>query len=69
MNISVTTVNLLDGCESFVWKGHEEMKTKQTFTPSGLVLTSLVQLYPPAAVSALALCSDIQTYISLKIFF
>jgi hypothetical protein len=45
------------------------MKTKQTFTPSGLVLTSLVQLYPPAAVSALALCSDIQTYISLKIFF
>jgi lethal(2) giant larvae protein len=39
------------------------MKTKQTFIPSGLVLTSLVQLYPPAAVSALALCSDIQTYI------
>jgi hypothetical protein len=38
------------------------MKTKQTFIPPGLVLTSLVQLYPPAAVSALALCSDIQMY-------
>ncbi|CAF4641653.1 unnamed protein product, partial [Rotaria magnacalcarata] len=38
------------------------MKTRQTFIPSGLVLTSLVQLYPPAAVSALALCSDMQTY-------
>ncbi|CAF0790685.1 unnamed protein product [Rotaria sordida] len=62
VNIVTTTVNLLDGCESFVWKGHEEMKTKQTFVPSGLVLTSLVQLYPPAAVSALALCSDIETY-------
>ncbi|CAF2052766.1 unnamed protein product [Rotaria magnacalcarata] len=62
VNIATTTVNLLDGCESFVWKGHEEMKTRQTFIPSGLVLTSLVQLYPPAAVSALALCSDIQTY-------
>ena len=61
-NISTTTVNLLEGCESFVWKGHEEMKSKQNFLPPGLVLTSLVQLYPPAAVSALALCSDIQTY-------
>jgi lethal(2) giant larvae protein len=44
------------------------MKTKQTFIPSGLVVTSFVQLYPPAAVSALALCSDIQMYICLKIF-
>jgi hypothetical protein len=42
------------------------MKTKQTFIPSGLVLTSLVQLYPPAAVSALALSSDIQTYVILQ---
>ncbi|CAF0863937.1 unnamed protein product [Adineta ricciae] len=62
VTIATTTVNLLDGCESFVWKGHEEMKTKSAFIPSGLVLTSLVQLYPPAAISALALCSDIQTY-------
>ena len=28
-----------------------------------MVLTSLVQLYPPAAVSALAVCSDIQVYV------
>ncbi|CAF3686272.1 unnamed protein product [Adineta steineri] len=62
VNIATTTVNLLEGCESFVWKGHEEMKTKPTFIPSGLILTSLVQLYPPAAISAVALCSDIQTY-------
>jgi hypothetical protein len=39
------------------------MKTKATFSPSGLVLISLAQLYPPAAISALALCSDIQTYV------
>lgn len=38
------------------------MKTKTTFIPAGLVLTSLVQLYPPAAVSALALCSEIEWY-------
>ncbi|CAF1916654.1 unnamed protein product [Rotaria magnacalcarata] len=62
VNLPMTTVNLLDGCESFVWKGHEEMKTKSTFVSSGFLATSCIQLYPPAAVSALALCSDIQCY-------
>jgi hypothetical protein len=38
------------------------MKTKSTFVSSGFIVTSFVQLYPPAAVSALALCSDIQRY-------
>jgi len=38
------------------------MKTKSTFVPSGFLATSFIQLYPPAAVSALALCSDIQSY-------
>lgn len=56
------TVNLLEGCESFLWKGHEEITTKSTLVPPGLFATSFVQLYPPAAVSALALCSDIQSY-------
>ena len=37
------------------------MKTKSTFVPSGFMVTSFVQLYPPAAVSALALCSEIQS--------
>lgn len=58
----MVTVNLLEGCESFVWKGHEEMKTKSTFVSPGFLATSCVQLYPPAAVSALALCPDIQWY-------
>lgn len=53
-------MNLLEGCESFVWKGHEEMKTKSTTVTSGFFATSFIQLYPPAAVSALAICSDIQ---------
>jgi lethal(2) giant larvae protein len=38
------------------------MKSKSTFVSSGFYATSFVQLYPPAAVSALALCSDIQSY-------
>jgi lethal(2) giant larvae protein len=38
------------------------MKSKSTFVPSGFLATSFIQLYPPAAVSALALCSDIQCY-------
>jgi hypothetical protein len=43
------------------------MKTKATFVPSGFAVTSFIQLYPPAAVSALALCSDIQRYrLSIK---
>ncbi|CAF0833570.1 unnamed protein product [Adineta steineri] len=62
VNITTTSVNLLEGCESFVWKGHEEMKTKSTFISSGFLVTSFVQLYPPAAISALALCSDIRSY-------
>ncbi|CAF0865530.1 unnamed protein product [Rotaria sordida] len=62
VNLLTITVNLLDGCESYVWKGHEEMKTKSTFVASGFMATSFIQLYPPAAVSALALSSDIQCY-------
>ncbi|CAF4598099.1 unnamed protein product, partial [Rotaria sp. Silwood1] len=62
VNLLTITVNLLDGCESYVWKGHEEMRTKSTFVSSGFIATSFIQLYPPAAVSALALCSDIQCY-------
>ena len=38
------------------------MKTKTTPVSPGLFATSFIQLYPPAAVSALALCSDIQSY-------
>jgi len=36
------------------------MKTKSTYVSSGFAAVSCIQLYPPAAVSALALCSDIQ---------
>ncbi|CAF1130771.1 unnamed protein product, partial [Didymodactylos carnosus] len=62
-SITATRINLIDeGCESYVWKGHEEMKIKQCHVPPGFVASSIVQLYPPASVSALALCSDIQTY-------
>jgi len=60
--LKTLTVNLLDGCESFVWKGHDEMKIKSNFVSSGFYATSSIQLYPPAAVSALALCSDIHCY-------
>lgn len=38
------------------------MKTRATSVVPGLYATSFIQLYPPAAVSALALCSDIQSY-------
>lgn len=38
------------------------MKTKATPVSPGLLATSFIQLFPPAAVSALALCSDIQSY-------
>ena len=41
------------------------MKTKSTFVPAGFLATSFIQLYPPAAVSALALCADIQRYVDI----
>jgi lethal(2) giant larvae protein len=46
----------------FVWKGHEPLltRTSQFKLQPGYQLQSLVQLYPPATVSALALSTDWQ---------
>lgn len=48
----------------FVWKGHEPLTTRSTSGTiklnAGYQLQSLIQLYPPATVSALALNTDWQ---------
>jgi len=62
IHLDTVTVNLLENHQNFVWKGHEELKTRSTNVVAGFIVTSFAQLYPPAAVSALALCSDLQLY-------
>lgn len=46
--------------DNFVWKGHDPLtavaSVLEAKQPAGLQLTSVVQLYPPAAISAVA-CS------------
>ncbi|XP_011873391.1 PREDICTED: lethal(2) giant larvae protein homolog 1 isoform X2 [Vollenhovia emeryi] len=58
--IKVVTMNIVNDRDGFVWKGHEHLSPRTTsisfavgFQPQGLL-----QLYPPAAVTALALHSE-----------
>jgi len=55
-----TKVNVVMDRDNFVWKGHEALvpvsSVLEAEQPAGLQLTCLIQLHPPAAVSALA-CS------------
>ncbi|XP_014285464.1 lethal(2) giant larvae protein isoform X3 [Halyomorpha halys] len=54
----VVTMNILSSREGFVWKGYQALSFNDSTTSSpGFACTSLLQLHPPAAVTALALHS------------
>ncbi|XP_072742817.1 lethal(2) giant larvae protein homolog 1 isoform X5 [Anoplolepis gracilipes] len=58
--IKGVTMNIVNDRDGFVWKGHDQLppKTASISFAVGFQPQSLVQLYPPAAVTALALHSE-----------
>ncbi|XP_014241063.1 protein lethal(2) giant larvae isoform X2 [Cimex lectularius] len=60
--IKVTTMNIVSSRDEFVWKGHGSLKLRPTPRPplpegGAFAVTSILQLHPPAAVTALAVHS------------
>nr|CAG4647644.1 EOG090X00I4 [Moina brachiata] len=53
--IPVTLVNIVSDRDSFVWKGHDKLTPKQSisYRNPGYQGTSVMQLHPPAAVTAM----------------
>nr|XP_018912290.1 PREDICTED: protein lethal(2) giant larvae-like [Bemisia tabaci] len=64
--IKVRTVNLVSDRDSFVWKGHEKLPLKGKLEDGATTISvapgfqpcSVLQLHPPAAITALALHAD-----------
>jgi lethal(2) giant larvae protein len=58
--VKVTTMNIVSDRDGFVWKGHNQLPPKlgETHQPRGFQATSILQLHPPAAVTACALQAD-----------
>ena len=54
------TMNLVGDCDGFVWKSHDKLqiRTGSINVETGFQPRSMLQLSPPAAISALALNSD-----------
>lgn len=60
--VSCSTMNIVSDRDNFVWKGHEALKPRdgEVKYPAGFQPTAMVQLYPPAACTALAFHSEWQ---------
>lgn len=58
--IKAVTMNIVNDRDGFVWKGHDHLppRTTNISFAVGFQPQSLLQLYPPAAVTALALHSE-----------
>lgn len=64
--LQVRTVNLVSDRDSFVWKGHEKLPLKGKLEDGATTISvapgfqpcSVLQLHPPAAITALALHAD-----------
>ncbi|KAK9500860.1 hypothetical protein O3M35_002038 [Rhynocoris fuscipes] len=59
--VKVVTMNIVSSRDGFVWKGHGALGKRnqdQIQSGNGFNITSLLQLHPPAAVTALALQSN-----------
>lgn len=58
--IKAVTMNIVNDRDGFVWKGHDHLPPRTTSISFavGFQPQSLLQLYPPAAVTALALHSE-----------
>ncbi|CAA9999679.1 unnamed protein product [Nesidiocoris tenuis] len=60
--IKVSTMNIVSSRDEFVWKGHKALKVRSGPSPpllegGGFACTGVLQLHPPAAVTALAVHS------------
>ena len=62
LTISVTPTNIVKDHDNFVWKGHESLPVRggEIDFAAGFQPVSVMQLYPPAACTALALHSEWQ---------
>ncbi|KAL3273313.1 hypothetical protein HHI36_014764 [Cryptolaemus montrouzieri] len=58
--LKVTTMNIVNDRDGFVWKGHSQLtpKSEDIRQNRGFQCTSFLQLYPPAAVTCCALQAD-----------
>ncbi|KAE8741158.1 hypothetical protein FOCC_FOCC013321 [Frankliniella occidentalis] len=59
-DIPVTVMNIVSDRDGFVWKGHSHLAAHENKVkiPAGFQPTSVLQLHPPVAVTALMLHSD-----------
>lgn len=58
MCCQVSTLNIVSDRDKFVWKGHEKLGVRESVEYSaGYQVEGVLQLHPPAAVTALALDS------------
>ncbi len=58
--VKVTLVNIVSDRDNFVWKGHDKLVVRKgmlSFKP-GFQPTSVLQLHPPAAATALTLHAE-----------
>ena len=57
-----STVNIVDTSDGFVWKGHEALgvRTGEYKFPAGFQPVAVMQVQPPAAITALAMHSEWQ---------
>ncbi|KAI8501279.1 Lethal(2) giant larvae protein 1, partial [Branchiostoma belcheri] len=62
VDLEVTTVNIVNDRDGFVWKGHDSLTPRSTTVkvPAGFQAKHLVQCTPPASVTALANHSENQ---------
>lgn len=60
--IKVTIVNIVDTSDGFAWKGHEALSVRggEVKFQAGFQPVALMQLQPPAAVTALTMHSEWQ---------
>ncbi|XP_046587651.1 lethal(2) giant larvae protein homolog 1 isoform X2 [Neodiprion pinetum] len=58
--IKAVTMNIVNDRDGFVWKGHDQLPARSTSISFGVGFQpqSLLQLHPPAAITALALHSE-----------
>ena len=60
--VKAVTVNIVSDRDSFVWKGHEALPTRtgDIKFAAGYQATCMMQLYPPAACTAMTVHSEWQ---------
>lgn len=52
-------MNIVSDRDNFVWKGHEALTPKQSTQAPGLQVSSILQLHPPAAITALCCSTEL----------